>query len=201
MTVATYSFVQGTDMHIKIMKESGYEEALFGLGLSYGLTSDYETWDDMPFEEQDKIMKIAESLCNKDGGHNKFMEHIMLWLDITAPRYWWIQADTYRVSSKSSESTMHTILKGLITQANFEEEIDRNYLSVLNFYAGSKQLQQLKNALPEGFLQRRVWVMSYKTLRNVLMQRGTHKLSQWKQFYHYAINNAEHPELLKIKKG
>ena len=110
-------------MEIRIMKEAGYWEAIEGLSLSYN-TSEV------------RAIRAAYRLCSKDGGHNKFLESIQVWIDITAPRYWWQQFDTYRIGvTKQSESTMHTLMREPLTDENFEgniSEIDGNILVILN---------------------------------------------------------------------
>lgn len=60
-----------------------------------------------------RIIEEAGRLFEKDGGHNKFLESVILWLDVNAPLYWWTEADTYRLSTKQSESTMHTLEKDI----------------------------------------------------------------------------------------
>ena len=64
-------------MEVKILKECGYEEAIYGLSLSYNVT------------DLKKMRKVADNLAHKEGGHNKFLESIILWIEIDAPRYWW----------------------------------------------------------------------------------------------------------------
>ena len=66
-------------MEIKLMKISGTEEALFGIGLSYGLTSEYEGWDDVPFDRRMKLQEIASKLCRKGAGEDKFLRQIECW--------------------------------------------------------------------------------------------------------------------------
>lgn len=169
-------------MNILIRKEAGYEEAILGLSLSYNI------------DPLDAVL-VAQKLAHKDGGHNKFLESMYLWLDITAPRFWWQEADTYRLSTKQSESTMHTIKRRLLTQDDFEYPVYN--LDALNIVISSNvSIEAIKNILPEGFLQRRIWVMNYKTLKNILTQRYTHKLPQWRQFCEYILESVEHPELL-----
>lgn len=167
-------------MLIDIITEAGYEQAILGLSLSYGISCD-------------RAKIVALELANKDGGHNKFLESIYLWFDIKAPRFWWQEADTYRLSTKQSESTMHTLIKNGVTQADFEYSIANNTIERLNNMIKRKEpLEKIKNELPEGFLQRRIWVMNYKTLRNIIQQRETHRLPQWKQFCAYVRKNAEY---------
>ena len=183
-------------MEIKILKECGYEEALIGISLSRN-----QPVENMP--------KVAELLAPKDKGHNKFMESIYIWLDITAPRFFWQEADTYRLSTKQSASTMYLITQRELNQTDFEYEIPPMVLdeinAKINHYNNSINssptikefyFTSIKNILPEGFLQRRIWVMNYKCLRNIYYQRKTHRLPQWNYFCEETIERIEHPELI-----
>ena len=178
-------------MRVYLLNEVGYVEAMIGISLSHGTSV-----------EQAK--QVAKNLSQKDGGHNKFLESIMLWFDVTAPRHWWQEADTYRISSKQSESTMHTIHRRDLVQEDFEGNIPDCVLELLNMrvqrYRADRtpdNLKYLKDLLPEGFLQRRIWVMSYKTLRNITRQRHDHRQPGWREvFVPYAINTIQHPEFL-----
>jgi hypothetical protein len=178
------------EMKISILREAGYEEAMLGLSLSKGATIE-------------RAKEVAVTLADKDLGHNKCLEFIYVWLDVTAPRFWWQEADTYRLSSKQSESTMHTIHKRHLEQMDFEQDIYTGTLSDVNYLIDKyretkniKALLELKTTLPEGFLQRRIWVVNYKNLRNILLQRTTHRLPQWQKFCAYIRDYVEHPELL-----
>ena len=185
-------------MKIKIMNEEGYDEALIGLGLSYGLwDTKFKTYTEQ-LELAARVERTAVSLSIKEGGHNKFLESIQVWLDVTAPRYWWSEADTYRVGeTKQSESTMHTLLKKPITQSMFEEKIPEALLTLLETHRLNNDFVTLKNILPEGFLQRRIWNMNYKVLRNILSQRKDHRLEQWRTFCYYIYDNIGHPEYFR----
>lgn len=173
-------------MKVLVIEEAGWFGAITGLSLSYGST----------FE---RAITTSEKLAHRDGGHNKFLESIYVWIDVTAPRFWWQEADTYRISTKQSESTMHTLTKRPIEQSDFEYDIDDFMLYTINcmiISCGNEGVAQIKNALPEGFLQRRIWVMNYKTLRNIIKQRRTHRLPQWRQFCASVLEQVQHPELL-----
>ncbi len=187
-------------MKIKIIGEYGYDQALYGLGLSYGLTSD------ISFEEfnkdvsmKDKLKRVAFSLTPKDKGHNKFLEHIMMWLDVKAPRFWWAEADTYRLSSKQSESTIHTLIKKPISMDNFDGLFDNYMIDRLEQIRVSQdipnKLEILKASLPEGYIQKREWILSYKELRHIIVQRRKHKLDEWRQFCDYIVTYSKHMEL------
>ena len=186
-------------MNVKILKECGYEEALLGIGLSRN-----QPIDNMP--------EVAKLLAPKDGGHNKFMESIYVWLDITAPRFFWQEADTYRLSTKQSASSMYLITSKILKQEDFEYEIPAHLLTELNLnitnymFLNEKSDEEeitresyfmtIKNILPEGFLQRRIWTMNYKCLKNIYNQRKNHRLPQWKYFCNVLEAQLEHSEFI-----
>lgn len=61
--------------------------------------------------------------------HNKFLRQIMVCVDITAPLYWWKEADQYRVGvTTNSESTMHKLASTPITIDCFEDEYNKESL-------------------------------------------------------------------------
>lgn len=173
--------------------EAGYEPALFGMSLSHSLDSEYGA-------VTEKMVSRSGKLAPKQGGHNKFLESIMLWIDVVAPRYWWQQADTYRMSTKQSESTMHTITKKPLDQEHFAHPVPPSWLAELNGLIMSEDWERAKSLLPESFLQRRMWLMSYKTLQNIINQRGAHRLPDWRAFIGQVLEQVEHPEFLQDAK-
>ncbi len=171
---------------VKKLNECGYDEALLGISFNKN-----QPIDNMP--------RVAQKLCDKDGGHNKFLEQIVVWLEISAPRFIWQEFDTYRVGvSKSSESTMHTILKRPLTQEDFDQPIGWFRLHKLNSLIKNKEFMKLKNELPEGFIQRRMVCVNYKALRNIISQRKNHRLPHWKKMIEQIMDQLDHPELLKL---
>ena len=172
-------------MRTSIIREAGFEEAMLGLSLSYN--SDY-----------DGAYEVAKRLAHKSGGHNKFTESIAVWIDITAPRYWWSQFDTYRVGvTKQSESTMHTVTKRYLTQDDFAIEIPSAYLDKINVYVANKDTATVKAMLPESFLQRRIVCTNYMALQRIIRQRRTHELIEWHQFCDDVLAQCKHPEFLQ----
>ena len=177
-------------MKVKVLEEAGYDSAMQGIGLSYGKPSNAE--------------KVSKKLCFKDGGHNKFLESMMIWVKIKAPRYWWQEADTYRISTKQSESTMHTIMKQLNTEDDYYsisclfegKDIPMFTVEELIEYAKEKNIVKVKQLLPEGFLQTRIWCFSYKTLRSIIIQRKDHRLPHWNMFIDQVKNQIQHKDLL-----
>jgi hypothetical protein len=184
----------GGDMEVYLLKETGYEEAMLGISLSWASTVA-------------RAKDISIKLAFKQGGHNKFLESIMIWLDVTAPRYWWQEFDTYRVGvTKQSASTMHTITKRTLEHEDFEM-IDGVVLDYLNEYIISYQdetdpirkkekFYMIKNLLPEGFLQRRIVCMNMKTLQNMYAQRKNHKLPEWRNFFNDLFRQLDNADLI-----
>lgn len=185
-------------MKVTILSEAGYDWAMLGITLSYNSTI-----------ERAKV--IAPKLAFGKPGENKFLESISIWLDVTAPIFFWSEADTYRVgSTKQSHSTMHTLGKRLLTNDDFEYIINSSYLDYLNnliiirnnarLVKGESlndHLLGIKNSLPGGFLQRRIWNINYKTLQNIYTQRHDHRLPQWKYFCEEILAHIEHPEFIR----
>ena len=108
-------------MKIKILYETDLNLALFGLGLSHGLTSGMEYGAFLENKDlQSRLYTVAVTLAPLGKGHNKFLESIQVYLDLQLPRYAWVDADTYRVGiTKQSEATNHTITKRVLTQEDF----------------------------------------------------------------------------------
>ena len=196
-------------MKVKILGEEGYEFALLGISKSFKIRSiPHEEW--WSLERFIKMKKTARGMAHKDGGHNKFLESIMVWMDIEAPRGFWQEYDTYRVGvTKQSDSTMHTIQKRPTTKDDYEPNTDMIIINRFNdilFDATDgfakkgrltgDVLQKVKWALPEGFLQSRVVCINYKTLRNQIIQRYNHNLVQWQMYITDLYTQLSHPELL-----
>jgi hypothetical protein len=176
-------------MKIYLLGAYGGDAALMGLGLSYGLTTPHDYWDDVPEETKQRLYKIAEKLCVRDGGENKFLRQLMYYWSVEGPRFWWCEADTYKVATVAqSASTMHTIMHRSLSQNDFEYGISPSHLEYLNGLIAEykdkkdeKLFLRLKNDLPEGFLQRRIWSLSLANMKNIYAQRKSHRLPQWHQ--------------------
>jgi hypothetical protein len=196
------------------IKEYGYEQAMFGLSLN----------KKQPVE---KMPRVALRLRNLGGGHTKFSEAMMVWADITAPHYWWKHMDAYRIGvvnvpqyfpawlrffvnlilavswppsmpvTKQSDSVMFNVLKHPLSQADFEDPINSTTLDYLNKLRDNKDFKRLVNELPGGYLQRRMVVLNYHTIRYIFNQRRGEKISQWQFFENEIMRQVSHPELLE----
>lgn len=72
-------------------------------------------------------LNLITTLRNAGTDHRKFMRMITVYLDITAPLYWWKEFDTYKVGTVANScSTMHKIADKEFTLADFScEHLDR----------------------------------------------------------------------------
>jgi len=176
-------------IRVKVLGEAGYEHALLGLSLSYNV-------------DVDKMPKVAERLSIRDNGENKFLESMVIWLEIRAPRYWFQQFSTYRVGvTTQSESTMHTIMRRHLTGADFSGSVRLDHISWLNSLINRGDFQRVKANLPEGFMQRRVVCMNYKSLRHMFSQRYNHRLHEWHDFLNGVLEQIGHPEFIGNKEN
>ena len=78
-------------------------------------------WNDIELGENDH--KLAMSLCKAGTDHRKFLRMITVYVDITAPFYWWKEFDTYKVGTVANScSTMHKIADKEFTLDDFSSE-------------------------------------------------------------------------------
>lgn len=149
-------------------------------------------------------LSLAQRLIKAGSEHRKFLRQIIVSVDITAPLYWWKEADTYKVGTVSnSTSTMHKLASTPITLECFEMQdfenckIDMTILGFWNDYLiptleqlrlkynetkNKKYWKELIRLLPESWLQTRTVTMNYENILNMYHQRKNHKLSEWHKF-------------------
>lgn len=70
---------------------------------------------------------LMKRLRNAGTDHRKFMRMITVYVDITAPLYWWKEFDTYKIGTVANScSTMHKIAEKEFTMEDFScEHLDR----------------------------------------------------------------------------
>ena len=67
--------------------------------------------------------KLMSTLRNAGTDHRKFMRMITVYVDITAPLYWWKEYDTYKVGTVANScSTMHKIHEKEFTLEDFSHD-------------------------------------------------------------------------------
>lgn len=91
--------------------------------------------DDPAFCIGPRDLDLITRLRNAGTDHRKFMRMITVYLDITAPLYWWKEFDTYKVGTVANScSTMHKIADKKFTLEDFScEHLNTN--RVLTCYA------------------------------------------------------------------
>lgn len=189
---------KGMEVEVKVRGEYGYEEALRGMSYSYlDEACDVDPWWETQFKKAERRSAI---LAGKGLGHDKFLESIQIWIDLKASRAFWSEFDTYRVGiTKQSSSTMHTLAKRGPVPEDFEEGTHWRVIDAFTdvWLSAKGDINILKMNLPEGFLQRRMVVLNYKCLRNIVQQREGHRLKWWGVFIESVLAQVQHPEYLK----
>ena len=68
-------------------------------------------------------LNLMTRLRNAGTDHRKFMRMIVVYVDLTAPLYWWKEFDTYKVGTVANScSTMHKIAAKELTLEDFSHE-------------------------------------------------------------------------------
>jgi len=188
----------------------------FRMAIQYAMRNPMDSWDDSDSEfympmpppvgtdssyihapENPNIgpndLKLARRLIIRGSEHSKFMRQIIVWVNITIPRYVWQELDTYKVATvRNSCSTMNKLGSTDLEQSDFQHPIPHTHLENINALAkvlreakqeheGVREARvQLKNDLPEGYLQRASYTFSYQTALAMLLQRANHRLPEWR---------------------
>ena len=151
-------------------------------------------------------LDLMKRLVKAGTDHRKFMRMIVVYVDVTAPLYWWKEADTYKVGTvRNSCSTMHKLTAKEFTLADFScEKMYGNTKSVLNRvieelndirerYLNPDKYGLTDNAvkmvwynliqlLPSSYNQRATLMLNYEVLANIYHSRKNHKLDEWVEF-------------------
>lgn len=99
------------------------------IGMCYADEKDIETNYIVGLEDHDLMMKLR----NAGTDHRKYLRMITVYLDITAPLYWWKEFDTYKVGTVANScSTMHKIHEKEFTLDDFScEHLDEVSVTIL----------------------------------------------------------------------
>lgn len=150
-------------------------------------------------------LKLMQKLYKAGPEHRKYLRQIFVSMDITAPLFWWKEANTYKVGTTSDScSTMHKItakefdindfshdtleeLKGDEYNTAWQNWI--NLIQELNYYRNKYNetknklyWRQIIEKLPSSYNQKRTYTMSYENVVNMIHQRKGHKLDEWNIF-------------------
>lgn len=165
------------------------------------------------YEIGENDLKLMKQLVQAGTDHSKFMRMINVTVDLTAPLYWWKEADTYKVGTvRNSCSTMHKISAKEFELDDFSHEhLTSNSISVirliirtLNDYRSlflttkdKAYWWQLIQLLPSSYNQRATLQLNYAVLRNIYHSRKNHKLDEWHDFCDW-IESLPYAELITL---
>lgn len=158
---------------IKTIETAGFRAAVEALRLPFGKECRSKTVSQteeygldigyiskVEFDEKD--LHLMSVLIKRGDEHAKVVRGIMVYVEISAPIWFYRELETYRIGRErlSCESTMHIECRGL----------------------GGEELEKAKDEIPMGHIQKTVDVFSYQTLRRIYIQRRNHRLPMWKDF-------------------
>lgn len=128
-----------------------------------------------------KDLKLAQTLILAGDEHAKAIRGIQVWLELTAPWYWFNELDTYCVGTSplGSTSTMHVDAKGLTGEV----------------------LQAFKGAIRGDYEYTRIRTFNYQCLRRIYFQRRYHRLPEWKYFCDFINTLPLSNELICLEKS
>lgn len=156
-------------------------------------------------------ISLMQRLSNAGTEHRKYMRMMPVYVRITAPLYWWKEADTYKVGTVANScSTMHKIAEKEFTLGDFSTEHFRwiserclkDTIDVLNGYRNDyirtkdkDYWWQMIQLLPSSYNQTRNVMLNYEVLANIYRQRKNHKLDEWREVCKW-IENLPYSELI-----
>ena len=154
-------------------------------------------------------LDLMTRLANAGPVHAKYRRMITVYVDITAPLYWWKEYETYKIGTVTNScSTMHKITDKMFTIDDFSHEHLKprsiKHLQVtineLNFWrdiyingypaeSGCTEIPpkdkdswwQMIQLLPSTYNQRRTLMLNYEVLSNIYEWRKDHKLDEWRK--------------------
>lgn len=141
---------------------------------------------------------LMYKLASAGTDHGKFMRMIHVQCDVTAPLYWWKEADQYKVGTVTDScSTMHKIHAKEFTLDDFSHEHLNDestdcLLKLIDLLNCNRELflkdknkswwWQMIQLLPSSYNQLRTWDLNYAVLKNIYHARKDHKLDEWHTF-------------------
>lgn len=185
----------------------GWEHAIRGMrnplnswnmsDTTFGLGEDF--YHDMKIGGKD--LDLMTRLRNAGTDHRKFMRMLTVYVDITAPLYWWKEFDTYKVGTVANScSTMHKIHARPLTIRDFSTEwlepeakdVLMCVIDTLNTYRefycddhNKGDWYQMIQLLPTSYNQKRTVMLNYEVLANMYKSRKDHKLDEWHDLCHW----------------
>ena len=173
-----------------------------------GMRNSFNSWDKSDsrynadsgkYEVGPADIELMDRLSRSGPSHAKFLRYINVTLDITAPRYWWAEMDTYKVGTvRNSCSTMHKVQAKEFERADFScEHLDEESLVALytlisvmnrardrfnNCGKNKDDWWQMIQLLPASLNQKATVQLNYQVLQNIYFTRKDHRLDEWHTF-------------------
>lgn len=173
-----------------------------------GMRNSFNSWDKSDsrynadsgkYEVGPADIELMDRLSRSGPSHAKFLRYINVTLDITAPRYWWAEMDTYKVGTvRNSCSTMHKVQSKEFERADFScEHLDEESLAALdtlisvmnrardrfnNCGRNKDDWWQMIQLLPASLNQKATVQLNYQVLQNIYFTRKDHRLDEWHTF-------------------
>ena len=154
---------------------------------------------------------LMQRLAKAGTEHRKYMRMMPVYVRITAPLYWWKEADTYKIGTVANScSTMHKIQEKEFTLEDFScEHLGhpaitnlKNIIKCMNDYreeflkdSEKHNWWQMIQLLPSSYNQTRNVMLNYEVLCDIYKQRRNHKLDEWRDFCSW-IENLPYSELI-----
>lgn len=143
-------------------------------------------------------LALMKKLAKAGTDHRKFMRMITVYVDITAPLYWWKEFDTYKIGTVANScSTMHKIHAKKFEMGDFSTEhllpvsfkclgfTVKTLNEMRDLYLETKDKKywwQMIQLLPSSYNQKRTVMLNYEVLVNIYKSRYNHKLDEWHDF-------------------
>ena len=144
--------------------------------------------------EKDMLRAVKLGTTRSGEGHDNFLKGVIVQFDVTAPLYWWKQAQRYHwFDFVSSQSTMHSLLKFDVTTQCVGTTSPKVLAIIDKMVKQYKKLkdgdptkqdkwQEIVSSLPCGFCLGASMTTNYQQLKTMYLQRRYHKLKEWKEF-------------------
>lgn len=163
-----------------------------------------------PMDEKD-VNRAVKLGCTPNGlGHDNFLKGILVHVDITAPLYWWKEAQRYHwFDFVSSQSTMHCLLKFNVSTQCVKEtdlrviavikELIDEYNKIEDTHEKIAKWREIVASLPCGFCLGATMTTNYQQLKTMYRQRVNHKLVEWHHFCDWCLTLPQFEELTGVK--
>lgn len=179
--------------------DSGYEQLMT-----------YPTKYKVGPNDLDLMMRLAK------GGstHAKYRRMITVYMDITAPLYWWHDMDIYKVGIvKNSCSTKHKIhAKEFVLDDFSHDHLDDGGMECLkctienlNWYRdrflqhkNKDDWYHMQSLLPWCYNQKATMMLNYEVLANIYRDRKDHKLDEFRDFCQM-IKSLPHAQIITLE--